>query len=440
MLGKNHYHRSFIIFQSKDRGYGFREGKEPAGYCKVEVRNGRGKVYVYVQDLKVADIKKEMYEIVFVSNKGDVPSQSLGGFEIDKSGRGEAIIGIDPSNIGAGKRTLEDYHAIAIALFSQGEGGELSVKFPLVGYSSRDIKIDWTGKVASQILAGVDVKSSNKIDRPAKVEDILSEPSKSQTEPEVVNRKRDPESKKIKEKSRIKKDVEAEKEIGLAKGVESESKKDPSVAEEIEKVKEHQKAKKAERELATQTKQKSKIKVKPKEDTVLQVMTEDKSDKDIDTVKAPKTDTIPYIEESFEEKLVPKIEEVSTTIEKKENIKSKKHKDIYWNEVKEYFTDLLKEHEHVEPFDEYIDSSTWIRVPQFGPHYPYVYNDHYIVGLISEDDNVKYIVYGIPGPYGSIIPRGMDGFYCWKPGKDVQGFGYWLLYIDAENGEVVYPY
>ena len=113
---------------------------------------------------------------------------------------------------------------------------------------------------------------------------------------------------------------------------------------------------------------------------------------------------------------------------------------LYWSEVEDYFHGLMETYEPIDPFDEYIAGATWIKIPQFGRYYPYVYDSHYIVGLICKEEIMQYIVYGIPGPYAPMPPKGLEGFYCWKPAKSMYGFGYWLLYIDAHTGEVTCPY
>jgi len=52
---------------------------------------------------------------------------------------------------------------------------------------------------------------------------------------------------------------------------------------------------------------------------------------------------------------------------------------------------------------------------------------------------VKYVIYGLPGMYSAVPPMSIYGLSKWLPKKNGQGMGYWLLYIDAETGEIAYP-
>ena len=64
---------------------------------------------------------------------------------------------------------------------------------------------------------------------------------------------------------------------------------------------------------------------------------------------------------------------------------------------------------------------------------------YYTVGIITEEDAVKYICYGVPGKYAKMPPPELKGFCQWLP-FDVEkpdGEGYWMMYQDAENGKSV---
>lgn len=137
-------------------------------------------------------------------------------------------------------------------------------------------------------------------------------------------------------------------------------------------------------------------------------------------------------------------------------------KGNYWENVKDYFIRLFKTHRLIRPFDEDMGDAEWIRVQQQSPagypgyyvdpyyiqdyqpyHHMYLggpYFDHYIVGLIRNQGKVKYVVYGIPSMYSMMPPINMTGFSRWVPIRNGYGMGYWLIYIDASTGCVVYPY
>lgn len=65
--------------------------------------------------------------------------------------------------------------------------------------------------------------------------------------------------------------------------------------------------------------------------------------------------------------------------------------------------------------------------------------EHYLFGLYNVNDEVKFYIYGVPGAFSKEEHphKGTTGFNTWFEGKDVDG--YWLLYIDALRGKVIYP-
>lgn len=64
---------------------------------------------------------------------------------------------------------------------------------------------------------------------------------------------------------------------------------------------------------------------------------------------------------------------------------------------------------------------------------------HYIFGLYNEKDKIKFYIYGVPGKFSlDEHPRsGSTGFNTWFEGHQVPG--YWLLYIEAKTGRILYP-
>ena len=71
MLSKRQFHRSFIILKAHDSGYSLRDGREPAGYGKLEIRNTAQNT-AYIQDMRPADSKRALYDVVLVSGSSDV--------------------------------------------------------------------------------------------------------------------------------------------------------------------------------------------------------------------------------------------------------------------------------------------------------------------------------------------------------------------------------
>lgn len=66
--------------------------------------------------------------------------------------------------------------------------------------------------------------------------------------------------------------------------------------------------------------------------------------------------------------------------------------------------------------------------------------DFYVFGLLyDENENIKYVCYGVPAVFEENPPEELSGYPIWLPlDKDnAKGFGYWLTYQDASTGEPV---
>ncbi len=84
--------------------------------------------------------------------------------------------------------------------------------------------------------------------------------------------------------------------------------------------------------------------------------------------------------------------------------------------------------------EEAIPSSKWVRVEFDGD------GEYYILGLVyDEDENVKYVCYGVPGVYQKTPPSSLSGQPVWFPldSENRESFGYWLTYQDADTGESI---
>lgn len=78
-----------------------------------------------------------------------------------------------------------------------------------------------------------------------------------------------------------------------------------------------------------------------------------------------------------------------------------------------------------------VKNSKWARIDYE--------NGYYVVGVISENDDVKYICYGIPGVHHVKPPVEVKDVARWLPLDEnkPQGEGYWLTYQDAKSGKTL---
>lgn len=119
-------------------------------------------------------------------------------------------------------------------------------------------------------------------------------------------------------------------------------------------------------------------------------------------------------------------------------IKSAEKREVFeemdfYKEIKEQLDILFDRYPEETFLNEVIPNSKWIKVD---------YDDsgeYYVIGLIYENDCIKYISYGVPGQYSVEPPRELSGVAQWLPldPNKPDDLGYWLSYQDAKNGEAV---
>ena len=122
--------------------------------------------------------------------------------------------------------------------------------------------------------------------------------------------------------------------------------------------------------------------------------------------------------------------------EKEKQVRKNDVEDVeknFFDEIKTQVDGLFEKNEREEFLEKIIPNSKWVKVEyeQSG--------DYYILGLIYDEDRLKYIVYGVPGVYQKDPPKELSGYPIWLPLDEEkrESFGYWLSYQDAETGESV---
>lgn len=113
-------------------------------------------------------------------------------------------------------------------------------------------------------------------------------------------------------------------------------------------------------------------------------------------------------------------------------IEDEKQKNFF-SQIKTQVDSLFEKSNHEEFLEEIIPNSKFVKVEYEES------GDYYILGLIYEEDSLKYVVYGVPGVYQKNPPKEISGYPVWLPlDKDRnESFGYWLSYQDADTGESV---
>ena len=126
----NEYKRYFVILQEDDKGYEMAAGKIPTGYAKIEIKNNRGKLTAYAQNVKYGE--KIDYRMLLIA-PGKKAAVDMGRLMVDGSGRGELNVEFDADNVLKSGMSISDFMVAAV---------QTNTATPLSGYTGRD-KIQW---------------------------------------------------------------------------------------------------------------------------------------------------------------------------------------------------------------------------------------------------------------------------------------------------------
>jgi hypothetical protein len=135
---KKSYNRFFIIFQEEDKGFGIAIDKQPTGYTKIETRNGKCKITVYVQNLS-RDKGPYVCRLLDAS-KDNVLIASLGEIKLDETGRGDTWWEYKEEDIASTGSAIEKFGVAAVMV----DGEKLQA--PLAGYTGKEKQL-WKEKL-----------------------------------------------------------------------------------------------------------------------------------------------------------------------------------------------------------------------------------------------------------------------------------------------------
>lgn len=121
--------------------------------------------------------------------------------------------------------------------------------------------------------------------------------------------------------------------------------------------------------------------------------------------------------------------EIENEIDNAINKDNSSHK--FYNMISSQIDELFEKYPREFNLEKLIDDSQWVKI-----NHDYD-NKYYVVGIIYEDNDIKYICYGVPGKYNQERPMELVGYSQWLPTdvKDPYNNGYWVMYQDADTGE-----
>ena len=101
----------------------------------------------------------------------------------------------------------------------------------------------------------------------------------------------------------------------------------------------------------------------------------------------------------------------------------------FFDQVKNSIENLFETYPVNQELVDAIDNSQFVKVDYEGD------GNFYSVGLIFDEEDLKYICYAIPSSEGESPPKELQEFSQWLKIRD--GYGYWLTYQDGKTGESV---
>lgn len=107
--------------------------------------------------------------------------------------------------------------------------------------------------------------------------------------------------------------------------------------------------------------------------------------------------------------------------------------NTFFDEIKGQVETLFQKSDREEFLEGLIPNSKWVKVEYEES------GDYYILGLIYDNDELQYVVYGVPGVYQKNPPKEISGYPIWFPldKEKRESFGYWLSYQDARTGQSI---
>lgn len=373
------------------------------GYAKIEVRDGRGKIQLNIEETKSID-EDGIYVGGLLSVINEQPVKvEMGNIILNENGKGNLLWKFNPESVGGTGISIDKFNTIFVQFY--GNSSE-EIVIPLVGYiENKDDSIN-------KLIKDIEVKKINQY----KTEDV-------------------------------------ENKTYELNNITKESVENNFV--------EYDETQIQDKQAPTQ----NKTECEQNEDKYLEIENEEDiyiKNEDIEKTDENKTEGIKYGTNNDDNYG----HSINLNYDYAENNRN------YSRHIANYSLNILKFFEKVDPLRERLKGYTWWEIEYdrkniyrgflpfynyiINTYYPYQFNfkatacqslirkyGHYIFGIVEEDGEIKYYVYGIPGrftkdeqPY-----RGMTGFTTWIPkkGRNRERIGYWLLHIDAINGRIVSP-
>lgn len=143
---KKGFQRNFMIFGIEDPG--FEAGQKPSGYVRLEVRDGRGKLFAAVQNLRPGN-GRFIYKLHLLRSGKDSVDSVTAGELVAGPNKSELEWSFDPSNVGAAGHGIDEYLG-AVVLVEYADRPADNIICPLAAYKNG--KIEWRNGLKQYFL------------------------------------------------------------------------------------------------------------------------------------------------------------------------------------------------------------------------------------------------------------------------------------------------
>lgn len=474
-MASNYFNRFFVMLKPMDGGFGLSGGKEPAGYCKFEIRKNHGRLHIYLQDLKPMDKGKGIYELMLLSTRSGISPIRLAGLKIGDDGRYEETLDFDPANIKGSGHGLNMFQGIAVVPGLKLDGG---TRIALTGLIDKRADVDFRGIIASSLapsdLTVAETGDEDRTMEPAAEEWITDEGDVTDDAHEADLEANSPEAGEETEAvpdlhtgdeplTDVSDSLGQDENDVVNLGFDSEFAQDEDYFDfEITYPNEYDKEPIDQVGLEGAESTEGAESAESVEGVVSEEGAGAESTEGLESIEDTGSTDDAEFGADFDN-LSPDDFEYEYTYDDtygehdyfedldKEQYEQPARGSTYWDKVKSYYNGLFESRKKVCPFDA-PGEVDWVRIdglmddPGSNAYYGWGgYNpgwsrpDHYLVGLQRSKGKVRYVIYGLPGMYSAVPPMSIYGLSKWQPEKNGRGMGYWLLYIDAETGEIAYP-
>ncbi len=158
------YQKSFLIFEEEDSGFG--AGQRPSGHVKIEIRDGKGKLFCQVSNL-TGENGKVKYKLFLVKSDGVTAVPVFGGNIVLRGNKGELEWSFAPNDVNSTGISLEKFNIFAV-LASSEDWQNGTIACPLVAYKGN--KVQWRQNLNNVLIE----QKNNKeiLNQNQKVDDI----------------------------------------------------------------------------------------------------------------------------------------------------------------------------------------------------------------------------------------------------------------------------